>query len=87
MYAVSEAPEIIVFGRFRLFPRRRELLADGVPVKLGGRAFDILTNGADRGARRRRVEGRADGDRVAGPGRRREQSPRRCAPPWGRIAT
>ena len=43
MYAVSEAPEIIVFGRFRLFPRHRELLADGVPVKLGGRAFDILT--------------------------------------------
>ena len=42
MYAVSEAPEIIVFGRFHLFPRRRELLADGVPVKLGGRAFDIL---------------------------------------------
>jgi len=31
-----------VFGRFRLFPHRRELLADGVPVKLGGRGFDIL---------------------------------------------
>ena len=38
----SEAPEIAVFGRFRLFPRRRELLADGAPVKLGGRAFEIL---------------------------------------------
>jgi predicted ATPase/DNA-binding winged helix-turn-helix (wHTH) protein len=38
----SEAPEFVVFGRFRLFPRRRELLADGAPVKLGGRAFDIL---------------------------------------------
>src|SRR4051812_26891364 len=42
MEPASEAPEIVVFGRFRLFPRRRELLADGVPVKLGGRAFDIL---------------------------------------------
>src|SRR3954452_10926729 len=42
MEPASEAPEIIVFGRFRLFPRRRELLADGVPVKLGGGAFGIL---------------------------------------------
>ena len=30
------------FGRFRLVLRRRELLADGVPVKLGTRAFDLL---------------------------------------------
>ena len=30
------------FGRFRLLPHRRELLADGRPVKLGGRAFDVL---------------------------------------------
>src|SRR5215472_14540991 len=30
------------FGRFRLLPHRRELLADGEPVKLGGRAFDVL---------------------------------------------
>src|SRR5689334_1539059 len=38
----SEAPEVVAFGRFRLLPRRRELLADGAPVRLGGRAFDIL---------------------------------------------
>src|SRR3954454_4836549 len=42
MDPASEAPEAVVFGRFRLFPHRRELLCDGVPVKLGGRAFDIL---------------------------------------------
>ena len=30
------------FGRFRLLPQRRELRADGVPVTLGGRAFDVL---------------------------------------------
>jgi DNA-binding winged helix-turn-helix (wHTH) protein len=30
------------FGRFRILRRRRELLADGVPVELGTRAFDLL---------------------------------------------
>jgi DNA-binding winged helix-turn-helix (wHTH) protein len=30
------------FGRFRILLQRRELLADGVPVKLGTRAFDPL---------------------------------------------
>jgi DNA-binding winged helix-turn-helix (wHTH) protein len=30
------------FGRFRLLLRRRQLLADGVPVELGTRAFDLL---------------------------------------------
>jgi DNA-binding winged helix-turn-helix (wHTH) protein len=34
-------PEI-EFGRFRVLPRQRELLADGAPVELGARAFDIL---------------------------------------------
>src|SRR6516162_1360844 len=42
MYAASEAPAGISFGRFLLLPHRRELLADGQPVKLGGRAFDVL---------------------------------------------
>jgi non-specific serine/threonine protein kinase len=38
------APEsVLAFGRFRLLPRRRQLLADGVPVELGARAFDVLT--------------------------------------------
>src|SRR4051794_4158420 len=32
----------IAFGRFRVLPHRRELLADGQPVALGGRAFDVL---------------------------------------------
>jgi DNA-binding winged helix-turn-helix (wHTH) protein len=30
------------FGGFRVLLRRRQLLADGVPVKLGTRAFDLL---------------------------------------------
>jgi DNA-binding winged helix-turn-helix (wHTH) protein len=30
------------FGRFTLLPVRRELLANGAPVELGGRAFDVL---------------------------------------------
>jgi DNA-binding winged helix-turn-helix (wHTH) protein len=33
------APE---FGRFRVLLRQRRLLADGVPVELGTRAFDLL---------------------------------------------
>ena len=32
----------IEFGRFRMLPRRRQLLAAGVPVELGTRAFDLL---------------------------------------------
>ena len=42
MDTASEAPAGIAFGRFFLLPHRRELLADGRPVKLGGRAFDVL---------------------------------------------
>ena len=42
MDPASETPAGIAFGRFRLLPQRRELLADGQPVKLGGRAFDVL---------------------------------------------
>ena len=34
--------EVLVFGRFRVLLRRRELLADGVSVQVGGRAFDLL---------------------------------------------
>ena len=30
------------FGRFRLDRRTRTLVADGAPVALGGRAFDLL---------------------------------------------
>jgi hypothetical protein len=32
--SASEAPAGIAFGRFLLLPHRRELLADGRPVKL-----------------------------------------------------
>jgi DNA-binding winged helix-turn-helix (wHTH) protein len=30
------------FGRFRLLPRRRQLVADGMPIELGSRGFDLL---------------------------------------------
>src|SRR3984893_15789933 len=42
MDITSETPAIIEFGRFRVVPRRRELLADGRPIHLGGRTFDVL---------------------------------------------
>src|SRR6516162_1574600 len=42
MDAVSEAPASFEFGRFRILPRRREVLADGQPMELGVRAFDVL---------------------------------------------
>ena len=38
----SDAPASAAFGRFLVSPHRRELLADGQPVRLGGRAFDVL---------------------------------------------
>src|ERR1700719_4257626 len=42
MDITSETPAIIEFGHFRVVPRRRELLADGRPIYLGGRSFDVL---------------------------------------------
>src|ERR1700724_1922034 len=30
------------FGRFQVLPHRREFLAEGVPVAIGSRAFDVL---------------------------------------------
>jgi len=42
MIPVTVAPTAIEFGRFRVLPHRRELLADDLPVQLGGRAFDVL---------------------------------------------
>jgi DNA-binding winged helix-turn-helix (wHTH) protein len=38
----DETPAAIEFGRFRVLRTRRELLADGRPLDLGGRAFDLL---------------------------------------------
>jgi predicted ATPase/DNA-binding winged helix-turn-helix (wHTH) protein len=42
MAPASGSPASIAFGRFRVLPQRRELLADGRPVKLGERAFELL---------------------------------------------
>ena len=42
MDRTAETPAILAFGRFRLFPVRRELFAVDRPIKLGGRAFDVL---------------------------------------------
>ena len=39
---LAEDPVTIEFGRFRVVRHRRELLADGQPIELGGRAFDTL---------------------------------------------
>jgi DNA-binding response OmpR family regulator len=43
MDPLSEAPASLGFGRFRILPQRREVLDDGQPMQLGGRAFDVLT--------------------------------------------
>src|SRR5712692_972916 len=42
MEPVSNTPAAIEFGRFTVLPHRRELLSEGWPVELGGRAFDVL---------------------------------------------
>src|SRR3984893_2608528 len=39
---------VLVFGPFRLFPAQRRLEKDGKPLRLGGRALDILTVLAER---------------------------------------
>ena len=42
MNSASDSTASVVFGRFRVAPQRRELFADGRPIRLGGRAFDVL---------------------------------------------
>ena len=42
MSCAPNTPQSFAFGRFRMLPHRRELLADDAPIKLGGRAFDLL---------------------------------------------
>jgi DNA-binding winged helix-turn-helix (wHTH) protein len=42
MDPVPDAPASFEFGRFRILPQRREVLADGRLMELGGRAFDVL---------------------------------------------
>jgi predicted ATPase/DNA-binding winged helix-turn-helix (wHTH) protein len=38
----SDKPASVSFGRFQVSPHRREFLVDGRPVRIGGRAFDVL---------------------------------------------
>src|SRR5712671_6159188 len=47
----SAADTTLEFGSFRILTRRRQLLADGVPVELGTRAFDLLMVLVDATAR------------------------------------
>src|SRR5580704_14954210 len=42
MVRLSDPPAIIEFGHFSILPHRRQLLAGGRPIRLGGRAFDLL---------------------------------------------
>ena len=42
MFRLSDPPAIIEFGHFSILPHRRQLLAEGRPIRLGGRAFDLL---------------------------------------------
>jgi predicted ATPase/DNA-binding winged helix-turn-helix (wHTH) protein len=42
MGSLSDRPAVVEFGRFRVVPHRRQLLADGRAVVLGGRSFDLL---------------------------------------------
>ena len=45
------SPRVLRFGRHAIVVHRRELLDDGVPVELGGRAFDLLLALIDGGGR------------------------------------
>jgi DNA-binding winged helix-turn-helix (wHTH) protein len=38
----AAADAALEFGRFRVLLRRRQLVADGVPIEMGTRAFDLL---------------------------------------------
>src|SRR5260370_1623626 len=42
MDGVSDPSAVLEFGRYRLDRHRREFIADGRPLELGGRAFDTL---------------------------------------------
>ena len=42
MEQIDRARPAINFGRFQVVPARRELIADGAPVELGSRAFEVL---------------------------------------------
>ena len=81
-------PADLIFGRYQLFPHRRELLADGQPLKLGGRVYDVLMTLIEaRGAvvSRDALTAKVWPDRVVEENALSVQSPR-CAPRSGRIA-
>jgi DNA-binding response OmpR family regulator len=40
--SLAAADATLEFGRFRVLLRRRQLVADGMPIELGTRAFDLL---------------------------------------------
>jgi predicted ATPase/DNA-binding winged helix-turn-helix (wHTH) protein len=42
MHETTETSTAVEFGRFRILPDRRQLLADNRPVEVGARAFDVL---------------------------------------------
>src|SRR5271165_6584779 len=42
------AETVVSFGKFRLYPAERLLERDGIPVRIGGRALDILILLAER---------------------------------------
>jgi DNA-binding winged helix-turn-helix (wHTH) protein len=41
-HGATGAPATLEFGRFSVLLRQRQLFADGIPIKLGTRAFDLL---------------------------------------------
>ena len=89
MDPVSRTPSSVAFGRFRMLPHRRELLADGSPVKLGGRAFDVLITlleGPGRVVSRDELILRVWPNRVVEEKNLHAQI-RRCAPLSGRAAS
>src|SRR5215213_4556170 len=52
MSAMDSKPDadsrVLEFGRYKIIPGRRELLADGKPLQIGDRAFDVLVRLAQK---------------------------------------
>jgi predicted ATPase/DNA-binding winged helix-turn-helix (wHTH) protein len=62
---MENSDRVLTFGRFRLFPASRSLLADGAEVPIGSRQFDILLALIER---RERVVSRNELMQLAWPG-------------------
>ena len=39
---IRNTGNLVEFGRYKVIPSKREVLADGKPLQLGDRAFDVL---------------------------------------------